>query len=204
MDNSHYTPDRATNGRHEQSASGPGENKFLATLKKPVVFIPLILLLVILGVYLYKESQLNDVRRRAEQEKAAVIQRANERISENNEYLLEVLMKPFSWSVRTALLSGNVDQVNQYLFQLVQEDKFPLVLVADADGTVISSTDQNFTGAAFADHFNAEYLGADSTVIDDSDPNRVVVASPVMGLNSKLGTILAVYQPGEPLQQQQE
>lgn len=173
-------------------------------LKKPVVFIPLILLLLLLGLYLYKESQLNDVRQRAAQERAAVVDRANKQIAANNRYLLHTLTKPFSWALRTSLLSGNTEQVDQYLFQFVQEDKFSLVVVADENGKIISSTDQNYTGASFADHFKADYLKADTAMVDDTNQEKVVVVSPIMGLNSKLGTLLAVYQPGEPIQQEEE
>ncbi|MFD3002426.1 PDC sensor domain-containing protein [Pontibacter toksunensis] len=202
MHNANYHSDGAPEKPHRNTGDRSGENRFVAMLKKPVVYIPLILLLALLGLYLYKESQLNDVRKQAELEQAAVLERANKRISENNNYLLQVLTKPFSWALRTALLSGNTEQVDQYLFQFVQEEKFALVLVADENGNIISSTDQNFTGAAFADHFKPEYLKADSTIVDDSNPERMVVVSPIMGLNSKVGTLLAVYQPGEPLQQE--
>ncbi|RDV13028.1 hypothetical protein DXT99_21880 [Pontibacter diazotrophicus] len=203
MDNDNNPPKRAPENTYRNSADRPGGNKYVAQLKKPVVFIPLILLLLMLGLYLYKESQLSDVREQAAQERAAVIERANQQITENNRYLLETLMKPFSWALRTALLAGNTEQVDQYLFQFVQEERFALLVVADADGTIISSTDQNFTGAAFSDHFNPEYLTIDSTVVDDSNQERVVVVSPVMGLNSKVGTLLAVYRPAPPLQQEQ-
>jgi hypothetical protein len=175
----------------------------MTQLRKPVVFVPLVLLLLFLGLYLYKVSQLRDVRKQAAQEQAALIERANERISENNRYFLQVLTKPFSWALRTALLSGNVEQVDQYLFQFVREEKFALVLVADAEGTIISSTDQNFTGTAFADHFEPDYLRAESAIVDDANPGRVNVVSPIMGLNSKLGTLLAVYRPKAPLQKRQ-
>lgn len=203
MDNTNNPPKRAPENTYKNSADNSDGKKFVAQLKKPVVFIPLILLLLMLGLYLYKESQLSDVREQAAQEQAAVIERANQQILENNRYLLETLMKPFSWALRTALLAGNTEQVDQYLFQFVQEDRFALLVVADADGTIISSTDQNFTGAAFSEHFNPEYLTIDSTVVDDSNQERVVVVSPVMGLNSKVGTLLAVYRPAPPIQQQQ-
>lgn len=203
MENVKYRSDGAPENPGRKPSDKSGGNKFAAQLKKPAVIISIILLLVILGLYLYKESQLRDVREQAAQEQAAVIERANQRITENNRYLLQTLMKPFSWALRTALLSGNTEQVDQYLFQFVQEEKFALLVVADAEGNIISSTDQNYTGAAFSDHFNPEYLRIDSTVVDESNPERVTVVTPVMGLNSKVGTLLAIYLPGEPLQQEQ-
>lgn len=204
MDNANYRSDGAPENSNRKPANRSGGDNFADKLKKPIVIVPLILLLALLGLYLYKESELSDVRRQAELEQATVIQRANERISENNRYFLEVLMKPFSWALRTALLSGNTEQVDQYLFQFVQEEKFSLLVVADAEGNIISSTDQNYTGASFTNHFAPEYLRVDSTVVDDSNPERMVVVTPIMGLNSKVGTLLAVYKPEQPIGQQEQ
>ncbi|MCJ8164155.1 hypothetical protein MKJ04_04825 [Pontibacter sp. E15-1] len=199
MDTEHYPIDNAP----EYEDARPRTNRFVTLLKKPVVYVSLVLLLLLLGVYLYKESQLKGVRELAAQEQEAAVERANERIAENSQYFLEVLMKPFSWALRSALLTGNVEQVDQYLFQFVQEKRFSLVLVADKDGNIISSTDQNYTGTAFADHFKPAFLKADDTMVDDANPERVVVASPIMGLNSRLGTLLAIYLPDNPVQQQE-
>ncbi len=199
MDNSNYPPDRATTSSRENHVNKPAEGSFVTQLKKPVIFVSILLLLLCLGIYLYKNSQLADARRQAEQEQAAVIKRANARVAENDRYFLQVLVKPFSWALRTALLSGNVEQVDQYLYQFVQERNFSLLLVADVNGTIISSTNQVYSNTPFGQNFDPAYLTADSTIVNDSDRANVVVATPIMGFNSKLGTFLAVYNPEAPL-----
>lgn len=179
------------------------ENNLAAVMKRPVVLIPLLLTIVFLILLLLvnssKRNELREAQEQAAQEREQIVTQANQRVMENNAYFLKTLMMPFSWSVRTALLAGNVEQVDQYLYQFMREQNFELILVADASGKIISTTNQKYKGEAFASHFDQALLAADSTMVSTGNQRSITVASPVMGLNSKLGTIYAVYKPEEPL-----
>jgi isoprenylcysteine carboxyl methyltransferase (ICMT) family protein YpbQ len=179
------------------------ENNLGALIKKPVVLIPLLLTIVFLIILLLvnssKRNELREVREQAAQEREQIVTQANQSITETNTYFLKTLMMPFSWAVRTALLAGNVEQVDQYLYQFVREQNFELILVADASGKIISTTNQKYKGETFASHFDQALLAADSTLVSTGNQRSITVASPVMGLNSRLGTIYAVYVPEEPL-----
>jgi hypothetical protein len=179
------------------------ENSPLGMIRKPVVYIPLLLLAAFLITLLIlnnsKNSQIRDAQEKSAQDREALVARANQRITDNTTYLLRTLMMPFAWSVRTALLSGNVEQVDQYLYQFVQEPNFEMLLVADAKGKIISTTNQKYKGEAFDSHFNPALLRAEDITLDTSDSASIKVASPIMGLNSKLGTLYAVYNPEKPL-----
>jgi hypothetical protein len=191
-----YEQGRPPKGQHRQ-------NSLLGMLRKPVVFVPLLLLFVFLIILLImsssKNAQLRDAEAQAAADREAIVTRANQRIAENNTYFLRTLMMPFSWAVRTAMLSGNVEQVDQYLFQFVQEKNFELVVLADAKGKIISTTNQKYKGEDFANHFEPSMLAADETTINAADSTSIKVASPIMGFNSKLGTLYAVYKPEEPI-----
>lgn len=193
---SDYEQGRPPKGQHR-------ENSPLNLIKKPVVYVPLLLLALFLIILLImsssKNAQLRDAEEQAAAEREALVVRANQRITENNTYFLRTLMMPFSWAVRTALLSGNVEQVDQYLYQFVQEKNFELILVADAKGQIISTTNQKYKGEDFANHFEASLLSADEIMVNAADSTSIKVASPIMGLNSKLGTLYAVYKPEKPL-----
>ncbi|MBD1397841.1 hypothetical protein H9Q13_11755 [Pontibacter sp. JH31] len=179
------------------------ENSLQGMIRKPVVYIPVLLILALLVILLIlnnsKNNQIREAQEQAAQEKEEMVTRANQRLSNNTAYFLKTLMMPFSWAVRTAMLSGNVEQVDQYLYQFVQEKNFELILVTDAEGKVISATNQKYTGESFADHFEASLLNGDDTVLNTTDSTSIKVATPIMGLNSKLGTLYAVYKPDRPL-----
>lgn len=191
-----YETGRPTKGHYR-------ENSLQGMIRKPVVFIPLLLILAFLIILLIlntsKNNQVREAQEQAAQEREVLVTRANQRIADNTAYFLKTLMTPFAWSVRTAMLSGNVEQVDQYLYQFVQEKNFELILVADANGKIISATNQKYKDEAFADHFEPSLLKANTTMLNTADSASIKVATPIMGLNSKLGTLYAVYKPDEPL-----
>ncbi len=184
------------------------ENRLVALLKRPAVFIPLLLALVFLLILVFinssKNTQLREARKQAAQEREAIVTLANEHVTENTTSFLRTLMMPFSWSVRSAMLSRNMEQVDQYLYAFVQEPNFELVLLADNTGKIISTTNQKYKGEVFANHFNASLLQVEAITLDTSDSSSIKVAAPIMGLNSKLGTLYTVYTPNEPLRAREE
>lgn len=179
------------------------ENSLTGMIRRPVVYIPLLLviafLITLLLVNMSKNARIKEVQEKAAQDREVLVTNANQRISDNTTYFLRTLMMPFAWSVRTAMLAGNVEQVDQYLYQFVQEPNFELVLVTDANGKIISTTNQKYKGEAFENHFNAALLRAEDITLDTADSTNIKVATPIMGLNSKLGTLYTVYKPEEPL-----
>ncbi|WP_299991720.1 hypothetical protein [uncultured Pontibacter sp.] len=179
------------------------ENRLITLLKRPAVFIPLLLALAFLVILLFinssKNTQLREAREQAAQEREVVVTQANQRVTENTTYFLRTLMMPFSWSVRTAMMSRNMEQVDQYLYAFVQEPDFELVLLADNSGKIISTTNQKYKGELFADHFESSLLQVESITLDTSDSSSIKVAAPIMGLNSKLGTLYTVYNPKNPI-----
>ena len=179
------------------------ENSLQGMIRKPVVFIPLLLILAFLIILLIlnasKNNQVREAQEQAAQEREELVSTANQRITDNTTYFLKTLMTPFAWSVRTAMLSGNVEQVDQYLYQFVQEKNFELILVADANGKIISATNQKYKDESFADHFEPSLLRADGTMLNTADSTSIKVATPIMGLNSKLGTLYAVYRADKPI-----
>lgn len=179
------------------------ENRLVTQLKKPAVFIPLLLTLAFLVILLFinssKNTQLRETREQAAQEREVIVTQANQRVTENTAYFLRTLMMPFSWSVRSAMLSRNMEQVDQYLYAFVQEPRFELVLLADNSGKIISTTNQKYKGELFADHFQSSLLQAEAITLDTRDSTSIKVAAPIMGLNSKLGTLYTVYTPDKPI-----
>lgn len=178
------------------------ERKLFRLLRKPALLMLLLIvvfLIILAFVNSSKNNRLQEAREQATQEREALVSRANQRVTDNTVYLLKTLMMPFAWSVRTALLSGNVQQVDQYLYQFVQEPNFELILVADPRGKIISTTNQKYRGGAFADYFEENLLRTDNTTVDTSDPATIRVITPIMGLNSRLGTLYVIYKPQDPL-----
>jgi hypothetical protein len=97
-----------------------------------------------------------------------------------------------AWAIRSALVHENVREVDQYFAELVKNDRAKLALLVNARGRIVASSDRQFRGKSFGDHFPRELLKADQILLHgDGDEKRVVL--PVRGLTSRLGTALVVY-----------
>ena len=97
-----------------------------------------------------------------------------------------------AWAIRSALVHDNVREVDQYFAELVKNDRVKLALLVNARGKILASSDRQFRGKSFADHFPRELLKAEQISLHgDGDEKRVVL--PIRGLTSRLGTALVVY-----------
>ncbi|MDD2542559.1 MAG: hypothetical protein PHH28_16185, partial [Desulfuromonadaceae bacterium] len=79
-------------------------------LKYWYFYVILFLILAVAGMYIGKNMAVSKTR-------AELTQRAVQVIGENNRSFLRLASIPFVWAVRSEMLRGNLDQVNQYLIQ---------------------------------------------------------------------------------------
>ena len=98
-----------------------------------------------------------------------------------------------SWAVRGELIRNNLDQVSQYLNELVKmKDTERVVLISD-DGKLLVSTDKRLEEAEGKDLYPAEVLQKRKiTMLSDVNGKKLLVV-PVMGLNSRLATVVVSY-----------
>lgn len=98
-----------------------------------------------------------------------------------------------AWAVRSAMLRNNLDEIDQYFGELVKNPRIALVLLADADGKVLRTTDRRFLDTSFSQHFPADLLQGADVSIHAADGNLTRLVLPIQGLTSRLGTVLLVY-----------
>lgn len=151
-------------------------------------FAMLLLILALVGTYVWKNMAVAKAR-------AEVTQRAEQVISEQSKTYLRLVVIPLSWAVRGEMIRDNYDQVNQYLAQFIKEKDMKELVVAKPDGTVVAATNTKLQGAAITDSFPAEVLRADSITITARDNGEIMIVAPVMGLSRKIGVLVLVYMP---------
>ncbi|NJO24530.1 MAG: hypothetical protein HC867_00260 [Bacteroidia bacterium] len=66
---------------------------------------------------------------------------------------------------------------------------FQSIMVSDADGLIISSTEKKSEGQNISSFVSTTFLAADSATINKLNDSVVVINSPIMGFNSRLGTL---------------
>ncbi|SFM68920.1 hypothetical protein [Nitrosomonas communis] len=159
---------------------------------------------ILLLVFAWKHIAVSQAESRVERERAQMVQdldtersimmrKAREYADSQYNKEEERFGQVLSWAVRGELIRNNLDQVSQYLNELVKmKDTERVVLISD-DGKLLVSTDKKLEEAEGKDLYPAEVLQKRKiTMLSDVNGKKVLVV-PVMGLNSRLATVVVSY-----------
>ncbi len=176
-----------------------GHHKPGVSEKKKMLIIIGVAVLLLAVIWIWKEMQINNQRQAANREKNLLQENATGLIADSHKQHLRLLAKPYAWAVRSAMLNGNIDQVNLYANEMVKEKNFQTIVVANDKGVIISSTNKKHEGKEFSSVSKPAYLSSDTTIVENVNDSLLAMASPVMGLNSRLGTMLITYKVNRPV-----
>lgn len=170
------------------------------------VWIPLVLAILALVLFLAWRMAVSSAEDRLEAEraawtaqaaaeKAALLARANAAIAANSEAAHRLFGTSLAWAVRGELNRGNLGEVDQFIGELVRNERIQQVVLTDRDGRITLASDRKLVGARFAEHFPAGLLAAPEVGIEDGAEGAKNLAMPIQGLTSRLGSVLVVYTP---------
>lgn len=182
------SPETATAGKAVTGKPAPKKSLIRALFRNWRLVGILLLVLFAAGTYLWKDFAV----KRA---KAAVAERATEVIGEQTKASLRLAAIPLVWAVRSEMMRGNMEQVNEYLNQFVKEPNMRELAVAAADGRIVAATDKRREGAPAADAYPADALKAETISAAVQKDGNILVAAPIMGLNARLGTLILLSSP---------
>lgn len=100
---------------------------------------------------------------------------------------------PYVWAIRKEMMEGNTGQVNLYGNNMVKEKNFVSIMAVNEKGKIISATDKKYEGKDFVSLSSPFYINVNNTVINEVNDSLLTVASPVMGFNTRLGTLIINY-----------
>jgi cytoskeletal protein RodZ len=166
--------------------------------RKKLLITILVALVLLATLWLWKNIQINNERKEAERKNEMLQERASGLITNAHKEHLKLLAKPYVWAVRTELLKGNINQVNLYANEMVKEKNFQNIVVANDKGVIISSTNKKNEGQPFTSVGKPNYLTSDTTTVENINDSILVMSSPVMGFNNRLGTMMITYKVKRP------
>ncbi|MDV6343341.1 hypothetical protein [Nitrosomonas sp. Is37] len=139
------------------------------------------------------EKERAEIAQALETERSILIRKAREYADSQYVKEEERFGQVLSWAVRGELIRNNLDQVSQYLNELVKmKDTERVVLISD-DGKLLVSTDKKLEETEGKELYPAEVLQKRKiTMISDVNGKKLLVV-PVMGLNSRLATVVVSY-----------
>lgn len=162
-------------------------------LTKFLIIIALSAITAIVVMWFYHKHEIKTLQESNNKEQILIQEKTIEILKERDRMALELLMKPFVWAIRAEMLRDNMEQVNQYAYQLVKEKDFELVLIVSKDGQVISSTDKKLEGSSFSDQYDGNYLNVEEITVAYPDSSQMYITAPILGYNDRLATLFIEY-----------
>ena len=152
-------------------------------------FLKLFLLLLILVSLIWGYVSKIQLQNTHDEEIAELTQDHQGKIQQLSKRKNKALTQVIALAVRSELIDENKDQVGQYFNQILkQPDIEKLMLINQNTGKVIMSTNKKDEGSIFDD----KQLYSAKDIITLTKGDKWYSASPVMGLNSQMATIIVV------------
>lgn len=107
---------------------------------------------------------------------------------------LKLMAMPLGWAVRKEMMSGNMEQVDEYVADLVRVKGVGKAALADSAGSIIAASDRKLVDQPLSNAFPAEIADAQGIVIQAAGPDSYNVGVPVMGLTDRLGVFAFTYE----------
>jgi hypothetical protein len=159
-----------------------------------IIFIIIGIALVLLaGIWIWKNSEINAIRSKGESDYQVLKVQALKGIVTSKEEQLMLLAKPYVWAVRTEMMKGNISQVNLYALDMIKEKNIMRIAIANDSGMIVSSTNKKDEGKPFGSIGEGATLNTNETMVENAGDSVLIVTSPIMGFNKRLGTLFIQY-----------
>ena len=159
-----------------------------------LIVIAVIAVAVIGWLYVSKGMAVKQVEEAAAAQRAHLVKQVAAQQAETVKQSLTMFSVPLAWAIRREMMADSMDQVDQYVTDLVKQKGFERVVVAKADGAVAVASDRKHLGAAFSSLYAERYLTADQISVAETAPGKWLAVVPIMGLTGRLGTVAVEYQ----------
>ncbi len=161
------------------------KNIFLSFIKKHIVV--LVLVLIIIGVFLYSMIRVNMLERAHEKQTDELISEYNVKIDSLTISNMKLTARVFTWAIRSEMIRENREEVYHFFSNFIKEPKVTNIQLIDPDSfEVMLSTDKKDEGVVVE---NKDLYDIDELFIK-TDPASVKFINPVMGLDRKLGILV--------------
>ena len=168
-------------------------NKINRIITKQSTIIAIAGLVLLAVVWIWKSVETRNIKNHNSEKEKEMSEYTKNQIRQSHEMHLKQLAKALVWAVRTELLDNDIRQVKHYINDMVQEKNFQKITITNGKGIVIISTNKKEEGNEFVSTGDPVYLIANNTMVNNVNDSLMVLSSPIMGLNNRLGTLVITY-----------
>jgi len=159
------------------------DNKLSHFLNKAKYYLGLILIIIIILIWHY--SKIYFLEKRNEKEKLEMVNNFKMKLDSLNTIHMQLTAKTFSWAIRSELIRGNKDQINQFFNEFVKTPGIiKLQLINSANSVIEISTDKKDEGLR-----NVDYINIKGQEIISGLPELKIV-TPISGMNNQIGVFI--------------
>jgi len=159
------------------------DHKSKSLLSRSKYYLGLLLIVIIILVWHFSKIYL--LKKRTETEKVVIINKYEKQLDSLNVYYLQLTAKTFSWALRSELLRGNKDQINQYFNEFIKTPGIKKLMLINPENSVIDiSTDKKDVGTQNFDYINLKNQEIFINV------NDFKIVTPISGMNNQIGIFI--------------
>lgn len=156
------------------------------------IFVGLILL--VLGMYVWKTMAVRGVEQRMEAQRVELTTARQQALESQGRDMLRLTGRPLAWAVRAEMLRNNLEQVDDYFNDFVREPGIVGVVLIGKEGTVLLATNRKLVGQPAQDVVSKAVMEATGVTVEESEGVQRL-AVPVMSFNERLAVLAVDYMP---------
>lgn len=156
-----------------------------------------VFLAIIIVIFTWKQIAVgkveSDMAKKLESERTLITQQAREYADKQYSKEEERFGQVLSWAVRGELLRKNLDQIDQYLNEIVKMKGTDRVVLIGEDGQLLVSTDKRLEDTKGVELYSKEILNSQKITLRSDVAGKKILVIPVMGLNKRDATLVISY-----------
>ncbi len=153
-----------------------------------------ILVLLVLGVYVWKTLAVRSLEQRLEFQETEMARERQQALHVQARDMLRLTALPLAWAVRTEMMRGNLNQIDDYFRDFVKETGVLSVLLIDRENRVALASNRKLEAQPADSVVSQAIQNADNIVIEESE-SFLRLGVPIMSFNEKLGILVVDYRP---------
>lgn len=162
-------------------------------MKKIYLYLILILIFAIAGVYIWKSFELKELEKKMEEQRASLTKKSQNILVSKSKDFLYLVTLALSWAVQKEMVAENYGLIDNYLSELVKKFGMKQISLSKNDGKIVVSTDKSLEGKDLSSIIPSELIDKDSIYVDEDINENIRVIAPIFNLNQKIGLLVLLY-----------